>query len=195
MDTLANEIRMRVDAGNDKESKRSRDASGIISAYVERDAMRIYLIAIGNRMPRWVQQGYEEYARRMPPECKLLLKEVVPGKRGKQHRLPRVVEDEGKRLLAAIPPASHIVALDAQGRSRTTEQVAQTLSRWQQSGQDVSLLIGGPDGLSDACKSRAADTWSLSRLTFPHALVRIVVVEQIYRAWTLLHNHPYHRSA
>jgi len=157
--------------------------------------MRIHLIAIGTRMPAWVQLGYDEYTRRMPRECELVLKEIVPGKRSKNADVRRTIRDEGRRMLAAIPPSSHIVALDLAGRNWSTAQVAEALTRWRGSGKDLALLIGGPDGLSEECKTRTAETWSLSRLTFPHPLVRIIVAEQLYRAWTILQNHPYHRCA
>jgi len=157
--------------------------------------MRIHLIAIGIRMPKWVQLGYDEYARRMPRECELVLKEIVPGKRSKNSDVRRIIRDEGRRMLAVIPPSSHAVALDLAGRNWNTAQVAEALSRWRSSGKDLSLLIGGPDGLSEECKTRTVETWSLSSLTFPHPLVRIIVAEQLYRAWTILRNHPYHRCA
>lgn len=157
--------------------------------------MRIHLIAIGNRMPRWVQLGYDEYAKRLPRECELVLKEVVPGKRRKNADVRRVIRDEGTRMLAVVPPSSHVVALDLAGQNWTTAQVAEALSRWQNSGKDLSLLIGGPDGLAEGCRTRTAETWCLSRLTFPHPLVRIIVAEQLYRAWSILRNHPYHRCA
>ncbi len=157
--------------------------------------MRIHLIAIGIRMPRWVQLGYDEYARRMPRECELVLKEIVPGKRSKNSDVRRIIRDEGRCMLAVIPPSSHIVALDLAGPNWSTAQVAEALSRWQNTGTDLSLLSGGPEGLSEECKTSTAETWCLSRLTFPYPLVRIIVAEQLYRAWSILRNHPYHRCA
>ncbi|MCX7094016.1 MAG: 23S rRNA (pseudouridine(1915)-N(3))-methyltransferase RlmH [Methylobacter sp.] len=155
--------------------------------------MQIHLISVGNRMPGWVQQGYDEYAKRLPRECELVLKEIAPGKRGKNSDVARIVKEEGERMIAAIPQGTHIVTLDIPGKSWTTPELAQALQRWLASGQHVSLLIGGPEGLADSVKPLARESWSLSKLTFPHPLVRIVVAEQLYRAWSILHNHPYHR--
>lgn len=144
-------------------------------------------------MPGWVQQGYDEYAKRLPRECELALKQIAPGKRSKNGDIARIVKDEGERMIAAIPQGAHIVTLDIPGKPWTTAELAQAMQRWQEFGQDVALLIGGPEGLSDRAKELARESWSLSRLTFPHPLVRIIIAEQLYRAWSLLHNHPYHR--
>lgn len=145
-------------------------------------------------MPVWVQQGYEDYARRLPRECGLILKEIAPGSRGRNCDVSRSVRDEGERMLAAIPAHSHSVALDLSGRPWSTLELSAVLKRWLESGQSVALLVGGPEGLSDAVKKAARESWCLSNLTFPHPLVRIVVAEQLYRAWSLLNNHPYHRG-
>lgn len=155
--------------------------------------MQIQLVSVGNRMPAWVSEGYEEYAKRLPRECELRLKEIAPGKRGKNTDIPRVIEDEGQRMLAAVSPGDRIVALDLGGREWSTPQLSEALARWLGDGRNVALLVGGPDGLSSACLARADERWCLSRLTFPHPLVRIVLAEQVYRAWSILHNHPYHR--
>ncbi len=155
--------------------------------------MQINLISIGNRMPSWVQQGYDEYAKRLPKECELVLKEVMPGKRAKNSDVARIVRDEGIRMINAIPNKTHIVTLDVPGKPWTTKELSTALKRWMESGQNIALLIGGPEGLADSVKDLARETWSLSRLTFPHPLVRIVVAEQLYRAWSILNNHPYHR--
>jgi len=155
--------------------------------------MQINLITVGSRMPGWVQQGYDEYAKRLPRECELVLKEVAPGKRGKNSDVARIVKDEGDRMQAAIPQGAHIVTLDMPGKPWTTPELALAMQRWMACGQNVALLIGGPEGLSDSAKQLARESWSLSRLTFPHPLVRIVVAEQLYRAWSIIHNHPYHR--
>lgn len=144
-------------------------------------------------MPGWVTSGYDEYAKRLPRECELVLKEIVPGKRGKNSDVARIVRDEGERMLAAIPASTHIVTLDIPGKSWTTPELADAMRRWLASGQSVALLVGGPEGLAEAAKQRAHESWSLSKLTFPHPLVRILVAEQLYRAWSLLNNHPYHR--
>ncbi len=155
--------------------------------------MQIQLISVGNKMPSWVQQGYEEYARRLPKECELLLKEITPGKRTKNSDVARIVRDEGDRMIAAIAKGMHVVTLDVPGKPWSTPDLSQAMQRWLESGQDVALLVGGPEGLSDSVKQMARESWSLSKLTFPHPLVRIVVAEQIYRAWSILQNHPYHR--
>ncbi|MDD5276512.1 MAG: 23S rRNA (pseudouridine(1915)-N(3))-methyltransferase RlmH [Methylovulum sp.] len=155
--------------------------------------MQINLISVGNRMPGWVQQGYDDYAKRLPRECELVLKEVVPGKRGKNSDVARIVRDEGERMIAAIPNGAHVITLDIPGRQWTTPELAAAMQRWLAGGQAIALLVGGPEGLAETAKQRARESWSLSNLTFPHPLVRIVVAEQLYRAWSLLNNHPYHR--
>jgi 23S rRNA (pseudouridine1915-N3)-methyltransferase len=155
--------------------------------------MQIYLITVGNNMPLWVQQGYAEYAKRLPRECELVLKEIPAGKRGKNSDVARIVREEGEKMLAALPPRTHIVTLDIPGKPWTTPQLAENLKIWLESGQNVALLIGGPEGLAEEVKEKAKQSWSLSNLTLPHPMVRIVVAEQIYRAWSILNNHPYHR--
>lgn len=144
-------------------------------------------------MPGWVQQGYDEYAKRLPRECSLVLKEIPPGKRTKNSDVNRIVNEEGERMVAAIPSGAHVVTLDIPGRLWTTEELAQALEAWQNQGQAVALMVGGPEGLADSVKRLARQSWSLSRLTFPHPLVRVIVAEQLYRAWSLLNHHPYHR--
>jgi 23S rRNA (pseudouridine1915-N3)-methyltransferase len=144
-------------------------------------------------MPGWVAEGYEEYAKRLPRECELILREIAPAKRGKNADLARLREDEGERILASLSRNDHVVALEVGGKSWSTSELAENLGHWLENGRHVSLVIGGADGLSEACRMRANQLWSLSRLTFPHPLVRIVVAEQIYRAWSILQNHPYHR--
>ncbi len=155
--------------------------------------MQIHLISVGNRMPGWVQQGYDEYAKRMPRECALVLKEIAPGKRCKNSDVARIVKEEGERMIAAIPAGAHVVTLDIPGQCWTTPALAHAMQVWQSQGQPVALLVGGPEGLSDAARQLAQQSWSLSPLTFPHPLVRVVVAEQLYRAWSILNNHPYHR--
>ncbi|MDQ5909840.1 MAG: rRNA (pseudouridine1915-N3)-methyltransferase [Pseudomonadota bacterium] len=145
-------------------------------------------------MPDWVKAGYLEYAVRLPRECALHLIEIPAGKRGPNADLPRIIRTEGERLLAAVPSSSCVIALDERGREWSTAELAQRLADWLQEGRDLSLLVGGPDGLDAPCRDRAEHLWSLSRLTLPHPLVRIVVAEQLYRAWSLLHHHPYHRA-
>ena len=155
--------------------------------------MRLYLIAVGTRMPAWVTQGYEEFARRLPADCALELMEIPAGKRGKNADIARITRDEGERMLAAIPKGAQVIALEVTGKAWSTEQLARELDAWRHDGRDVALLVGGPEGLAPECVVRAEQRWSLSNLTLPHPLVRIVVAEQLYRAWSILHNHPYHR--
>jgi len=156
--------------------------------------MKIHLLAIGQRMPAWVSAGYEEYAKRLPRECSLLLHELPMAPRNKNSVVEKLIAQEGESLLAAIPSQSHVVTLEVDGALWSTEILAKRLQIWLTSGQSVSLLVGGPDGLAPACREKAAERWSLSALTLPHPLVRIVVAEQLYRAWTLLSGHPYHRA-
>jgi len=156
--------------------------------------MQIHLIAVGQRMPDWVTQGYQEYARRMPAQCALHLTEVALRKRGKGVDWKRLQAEEGEKMLAAAPAAALWVALDERGIAWDTRQLSAQLDEWRQQHSSLALLVGGPEGLAPACLSQARHHWSLSKLTLPHPLVRILVAEQLYRAWTLLHNHPYHRE-
>ncbi|MCB1791370.1 MAG: 23S rRNA (pseudouridine(1915)-N(3))-methyltransferase RlmH [Gammaproteobacteria bacterium] len=156
--------------------------------------MNIHLIAVGDRMPRWIQEGFDEYARRLPAECALKLNEIAPGKRGKNADIARIVRDETERTLAAIPKGAKVVALEVDGQRWSTEQLSVRLDDWMADGRDLALLVGGPDGLGDAARAAAELQWSLSPLTLPHPLVRVIVAEQLYRAWSILRNHPYHRA-
>jgi 23S rRNA (pseudouridine1915-N3)-methyltransferase len=156
--------------------------------------MQINLISVGNRMPIWVQQGYDEYAKRMPKECALVLKEITPGKRGKKSDVVKIVKDEGERMIKAVSARTSVVTLDISGKSWSTQDLSVAIKRWLESGQNIALMVGGPEGLADSVRDLATESWSLSRLTFPHPLVRVLVAEQLYRAWSLLNNHPYHRE-
>lgn len=144
-------------------------------------------------MPDWVTKGYIEYAKRLNGDCRLKLVEIAPGKRGKNADLARIKKTEGDKLLAAIPKGCLVVVLEVKGKPWSTETLSKQLDNWLHSGQDVALLIGGPEGLSDACVARADVKWSLSPLTLPHPLVRVLLSEQLYRAYSILKNHPYHR--
>ncbi|MFV8818529.1 23S rRNA (pseudouridine(1915)-N(3))-methyltransferase RlmH [Haliea sp. E17] len=156
--------------------------------------MRITVFAMGTRMPGWVYEGVDEYTRRMPRELKVEWRELPLPQRGKRSQPEQLVEKEGEQILRAIPDGDRVIALDVRGKSFSTPGLAQKLNDWQMSGNNVSLLIGGPDGLADACLQRAEMHWSLSDLTLPHPLVRVLLAEQLYRAWTITVNHPYHRD-
>lgn len=157
--------------------------------------MRIRLLAVGTRMPGWVEVAIADYVRRLGPEFRLEIEEINLGKRGSGGDEARAVADEGRRMLIAIDPDEYVVALEVRGKSFGTEELAKWLGQRLQEGRDVALLIGGPDGLAAECRKRGNLHWSLSPLTLPHALVRIVVVEQLYRAMSILKGHPYHRGA
>ncbi len=156
--------------------------------------MRIHLLAVGSRRPQWEQLGFEEYARRLPRECALVLREIPlarpAGRRSRERRL----QDEGARLLKAVPARARLIGLDEHGSGWSSRVLAKQLRGWLNDGRDVALLIGGPDGLAEACKTATESSWSLSPLTLPHGLVRILVAEQLYRAWSILQGHPYHRA-
>lgn len=156
-------------------------------------SVQIHIIAVGSRMPAWVEAGYREYAKRLPAHARLVLHELPAGKRGKSADIARVVRDEGERLLAAVPKGSRVVALDREGRQLDTAQLAKALTDQLGRGSDLALLVGGPEGLSSECVERADECWSLSALTLAHPIVRIVVAEQLYRAWSIISNQPYHR--
>ncbi|MGD2082346.1 MAG: 23S rRNA (pseudouridine(1915)-N(3))-methyltransferase RlmH [Chromatiales bacterium] len=156
--------------------------------------MRIHLIAVGTRMPAWVEAGYSEYAKRLPRECRLELVEIAAGRRGKGGNVARALRDEGGRMLAAVPAGAQSITLEVEGRAWSTEGLAERLRVWMGDGRDRALLVGGPEGLSAECRAAAELSWSLSPLTLPHPLVRILIAEQIYRGWSLLAGHPYHRG-
>lgn len=155
--------------------------------------MLIRILTIGNKMPGWVAEGYQEYAKRLPSHWTLDLIEIPLEKRTKQADIARIKQREGEKLLAAIKPQHLVIALEVLGKPWTTEQLATHLKQWQDEAQNIDLLIGGPDGLSAECLQKARLKWSLSPLTLPHPLVRIVLAEQIYRAFSIIQGHPYHR--
>lgn len=145
-------------------------------------------------MPAWVDAGVEEYSRRLPRELKLCWREIPLARRGKDSRPEALRRAEGEQILRALPAGDRVIALDVAGKPWSTPDLARELGDWQMSGSNVSLLIGGPDGLAPECLERAERRWSLGPLTLPHPLVRIVLAEQLYRAWTITVNHPYHRA-
>ena len=155
--------------------------------------MQIHIIAVGDRMPEWVETGYAEYARRLSRECRLVLHEIPAGRRAKGADLNRLIAREGERQLAAVPAGARVVALDGEGAQMDTAALAAELKKRLAGGDDLALLIGGPEGLAPACRRRAEASWSLSRLTLAHPVVRVVLAEQLYRAWSIINNLPYHR--
>ncbi|QUM75316.1 23S rRNA (pseudouridine(1915)-N(3))-methyltransferase RlmH [Moritella sp. 24] len=156
--------------------------------------MKIQLVAVGTKMPAWVETGYKEYARRFPKDMPFELLEINAGKRGKNADIKRILEQEGVKTMQAIPKGNRIVTLEVTGKPWTTEQLAVELDKWKHDGRDVSLLIGGPEGLAPECIAASEQRWSLSPLTLPHPMVRVVVAEALYRAWSVTTNHPYHRE-
>jgi len=156
--------------------------------------MNITLLAIGTKMPQWVEHGYEEYAKRLGRDYTLTLKALNSPRRSKSEDSATVCQKEGELLLASLPKAAYTIALDENGKLQSTRSVANKMQQLSESSQSLALLIGGADGLSDQVRQQSDEVWSLSKLTFPHAMVRVIVAEQIYRAVSLLHNHPYHRA-
>lgn len=156
--------------------------------------MKIHLLAIGTKMPNWVTLGFAEYQHRLPAKCSLHLKEIPAEKRTKNINVTSIKEKEAEKLKAAIPANCRVVTLDVKGQSWSTEKLATRLQDWMMGGQDIALLVGGPDGLTDEILQLAQEKWSLSSLTFPHPLVRVILAEQLYRAYTITENHPYHRA-
>ena len=156
--------------------------------------MIIHLIAVGTRCSAWAELAFQDYQKRLPAECKLKLITIPISKRNKNSLISKHIAEEEKKILSALPKHSRIIALAVKGQMWSTQQLAYSLQQWQLERQDMSLLIGGPDGLGDTCINKAERIWSLSPLTLPHALVRIIVAEQLYRALSLLSGHPYHRE-
>jgi 23S rRNA (pseudouridine1915-N3)-methyltransferase len=155
--------------------------------------VRIHLIAVGERMPDWVDTAYADYAKRLPRECSLVLREIRAGRRGKGADLARLTRAEGSRQLEAVPAGACVIALDRAGRQMDTAALAAALRARLQQGRDLALLVGGPEGLAAECLARAEECWSLSRLTMAHPVVRVVLAEQLYRAWSIVAGRPYHR--
>jgi 23S rRNA (pseudouridine1915-N3)-methyltransferase len=156
--------------------------------------MRLLIVAVGHKMPDWVAAGFAEYAKRMPREARIELVEIKPEKRGGGKTGEQIKEAEKIRILAALPKDCELVALDEHGETPTTLQLAETLKGWLGSGRDVALVIGGADGLHEDIRRQANKMLSLSRFTLPHGLARVVLAEQLYRATSVIHNHPYHRE-
>ena len=156
--------------------------------------MRVRLIAVGTRLPAWAISACEEYLKRLAPQLAVSVTEIAPGARSAGGATAKAIATEGQRLLAALRAADHVAALDERGRELSTRELAAWLRQRMHEGTDLAFVIGGPDGLAAAVRERADTTLSLSRLTLPHALARVLLAEQLYRAVSLLNNHPYHRE-
>lgn len=156
--------------------------------------MKARLVAVGERAPPWVAEGFAEYRKRLSHWLPLELVEVAPGLRGKNRDTVRATADEGARVLAALPRDAWVVALDGRGKPWSSEELAGRLEHWRTQGRDLAFLVGGPEGHAPEVAARADETWSLGPLTLPHMLARLVAAEQLYRAAALLANHPYHRA-
>lgn len=155
--------------------------------------MQLVIAAVGHKMPAWIETGFHEYARRMPPDCRLHLKEIRPVERSGSRTAETVMAQERAKIEAALPKSTLVVALDEHGKDVTTMQLSQLLMQWQQSGRDVTFVIGGADGLDASFKTSADMLIRISSLTLPHGMVRVLLAEQLYRAWSITQNHPYHR--
>ena len=160
--------------------------------------MKLHILAIGHKPPDWVVAGFEDYARRMPREARIQLTEIKPAPRSRQApsaaALARILEAEKSRLVAALPPGCVRIALDERGKPLSTADLARRLTAWMQGGRDVAFLIGSADGLDQELKADADLLLSLSAMTLPHAMVRVLLAEQLYRAVSMIQNHPYHRE-
>ena len=160
----------------------------------EIDCMKIRLVSVGTRMPQWVQAGVEEYRRRLPRDFEMIVTEIPLGSRSKSVATRAAMQKEGEACLRAVEKDDYLVALDVKGTVLGTETMAQAFGALRDEGRNISLVVGGPDGLDPSVLKAAHATWSLSALTFPHPLVRVILAEQIYRVWSILGGHPYHRA-
>ena len=147
--------------------------------------MRLTIISVGHKMPDWVATATQDYVKRMPADCSIEIKEIKPD---------LTPAKEAAKIVAAIPKGARVIALDERGTDQTTQQLATQLANWRQEGIDIAFLIGGADGLDASLKENTQALWRLSSLTLPHAMARVLLVEQLYRAWTILQGHPYHRE-
>lgn len=156
--------------------------------------MKITLIAVGHRMPDWVTSAWDDYAKRLPNDCAIELKEIKAEPRTTGKTTAQMMAAEAKRIQAAIPPHNTVIVLDERGKDLSTKKLAEMLDDWMSNQQDITLVIGGPDGIDADFKNSISQKIRLSSLTLPHPMVRVVLIEQIYRAWSILNNHPYHRE-
>jgi 23S rRNA (pseudouridine1915-N3)-methyltransferase len=155
--------------------------------------MQLIIAAVGHKMPAWIEDGFGEYAKRMPPDCRIHLREIKPVERSGSKTAETAMALERAKIEAVLPKGARLIALDERGKDVTTMQLSQLLTQWQQDGRDVAFIIGGADGLDPELKSRADYLLRISSLTLPHGMVRVLLAEQLYRAWSITQNHPYHR--
>lgn len=155
--------------------------------------MQLIIAAVGHKMPAWIETGFGEYAKRMPPELRIVLKEIKPVERSGSKTAATAMALERERIEAVLPKGARILALDERGRDLTSAALAQQLESWRQDGRDTVFLIGGADGLDPELKARADGMIRISSMTLPHGMVRVMLAEQLYRAWSITQNHPYHR--
>ncbi len=156
--------------------------------------MKLLVIAVGTRMPKWVQSAWDDYSKRLPADCALEIKEIKPEPRTSGKTPQQMMQAEAKRIENALPANCLRIALDEHGKAPTTMDLSQMLLSWRNAGQDVAFLIGGPDGLDAEIKRQCHSLVRLSSLTLPHPMVRVVLAEQLYRAWAIMTGHPYHRA-
>ncbi|UAW64848.1 23S rRNA (pseudouridine(1915)-N(3))-methyltransferase RlmH [Mycoavidus sp. HKI] len=156
--------------------------------------MKLWVLAVGHKMPHWIQLGFAEYAKRMPPELALELREIKPEPRSSKHNTASLLNAEKQRIEAALPKNARLVVLDEHGQDWTTQQLAQALPSWREDGRDIAFVIGGADGLDRALQQQADVLLRVSSFTLPHAMVRVLLAEQLYRAWSITQQHPYHRA-
>lgn len=156
--------------------------------------MKLLVVAVGHRMPTWVTQAWDDYARRLPADCALELREIKPEPRSTGKTPAQMMQAEARRIDAAIPSGALRIALDERGRDLTTARLSAELEHWRGHGRDVAFLVGGPDGLDEELKKSCHSLLRLSSLTLPHPMVRVMLAEQLYRAWAIMVNHPYHRA-
>jgi 23S rRNA (pseudouridine1915-N3)-methyltransferase len=156
--------------------------------------MKLIIVSVGNKMPGWITAGFSEYTKRMPREAQIVLLEIKPEPRTTGKTVAQIMEAEAQRILSALPLNCLRIALDERGAQPTTRQLAVQMQDWMQSGRDVAFIIGGADGLHETVKQAAQQLLALSALTLPHAFVRVLLAEQLYRTHSLMHNHPYHRE-
>jgi 23S rRNA (pseudouridine1915-N3)-methyltransferase len=156
--------------------------------------MKLLILAVGNKMPSWITEGFNEYTKRMPREAKIELVEIKPEPRTTGKNIPQIMEAEAQRIRAALPGNALLIALDERGIHLTTKQLTQQMKDWMGGGRDVVFIIGGADGLHESIRASANQLLALSAMVLPHGMVRVLLAEQLYRAHSLLHNHPYHRE-